>query len=241
MPKKTILVILLTLVVITLAISAGCSSSKGPVQSSQTQATTVTTPSVIITIPDENTIRLHFLSLKKAPLNETETADIIYLQEAEKVQRDIYLFFTQRFQTIPLFNQMAQAANRSMSVDNVILERYGIPNPELQAWGTFTNKKLQVIYDKVTGEGSSPVNALKASATSEDLHIADLNAALGRTDNDDLKFIYNQQLVLSRNNLRGIIPWIAAFEPSYTYSPTYITPNYYTSIITSPMETITIT
>ena len=236
MPKSLYLGILL--LVCTVVATTGCVSQAPSAPS--TGVTPVATPNVVITSPDEYAIRMHFLSLTKASLDETETADINYLQEAEKVQRDIYAFFTQKFQTIPLFSQMAQEANASMTADDVILERYGLPNPELQAPGAFNNKKLQVLYNTVTGEGSSAVNALKASATSEDLHIADLTAAIGRTDNDDLKFIYNEQLLLSRNNMRGIIQWIAAFEPSYQYSPTYITRDYYNGIINSPMDPITI-
>jgi len=64
------------------------------------------------------------------------------------------------------------------------------------------------------------------------MHIADLTAAIGQTDNSDVQFIYRQQLASSRNNLRALNQWITAY--SGTYTPTYITQSSYNEIINSP-------
>jgi hypothetical protein len=61
-------------------------------------------------------------------------------------------------------------------------------------------------------------------------------AAVDRTDNNDLKFIYQQQLAFSRNNVRALAQWITAFGGTYT--PTYITPDYYNALINSPAEPV---
>jgi len=103
--------------------------------------------------------------------------------------------------------------------------------------GKFTNQKLQNLYTTWANDGSiSAISALKAAATSEDMHIADLMAAIGRTDNNDLKFIYQQQLAFSRNNVRALAQWITAFGGTYT--PTYITQDYYNALINSPAEPV---
>ena len=75
-----------------------------------------------------------------------------------------------------------------------------------------------------------------SAATSEEIHIAELTTALGRADNADLRYIYNQELALSRNNLRTIVPQLAAFGTSYVLQ--YLTQDEFNAIVSGPMETV---
>ncbi len=225
--------ILLTLC---LVLAAGCVSQPAQPPAQQTTQTLVT-PTVTIPVSDANATQQAFLAIPQAPLNESERQDILYLQESEKLEHDLYAKFAQQFSSIPVFTSLEQASAVFVKADDVILLRYGITNPEQAALGSFTSPKLQNLYTTWVNDGSlSAISALKAAATSEDMHIADLNAAIGRTDNNDLNFIYRQQLAFSRNNLRALSQWITAFGA--TYIPTYITPDYYNSLINSPAETV---
>jgi len=212
--------------------AAGCVSQTNP-----QPVQTVVTPSVTIVIPEGNTTQTTFLSIPQAPLSDAEKQDITFLQESEKLEHDLYAKFAQQYTSVPVFGSLARAAGVYMTADNVILQRYNITNPELAVPGKFTNTKLQNLYDTYANAGSTSVlGALTAAATSEDMHIADLNAAISRTDNDDLKFIYRQELAFSRNNLRALSQWITAFAGTYT--PTYLTKDYYNALISSPMEPV---
>ena len=230
MPKLLIPGVLVAVFLLLLA--AGCVGDQ-----TQTSAQTVVTPAVTIAIPDSAATQQVFLSIPQAPLTDAEKQDITFLQEAEKLERDLYAKFARQYTSIPVFGSLAQAAGVYMNADNVILQRYNISNPDLTDEGKFSNQKLQVLYNTYASDGStSSMAALKAAATSEDLHIADLDAAIGRTDNDDLKFIYRQERAFSRNNLRALVQWITAFAG--TYSPTYLTKDSYNALISSPMEPV---
>lgn len=119
----------------------------------------------------------------------------------------------------------------------MILERYNIPNLELSQAGLFSNVKLQAVYNTGVNEGDMTLlNALQASAMSEDMHIADLGTTIVRTDNQDLTYIYRSELAQSRNDLRLIVGQIQAFGGNYTL--VYSTADSYNAIISTPMESL---
>jgi hypothetical protein len=178
-----------------------------------------------------------FNALPKADLNATETADIILLQEEAKFAYDLNSALYGMHTTLPLLLNISDSAKISMKIDDVILVRYTIPDPESQKAGVFTNPSLQQMYNNDLNTGlSSAADALKMSAQAADMNAADLTAAIGRTDNNDLIYIYNQQLALARNDLRQLSQALTGYGVVYT--PKYITPESYALIIASPMETI---
>jgi hypothetical protein len=223
-------------ILITLCIAlacAGCVSQPAP----QTTTTLVTPTVTAIPTPVANTSDQTFLSIPQTPLNASERQDVLYLQESEKLEHDLYAKFAQQYTSVPIFASLEQATVPFMKVDDIILVRYGLTDPEKPTVGSFTSPALQNLYVNYMNTGSmSVLAALNSAAKSEDMHIADLQAAISRTDNEDVKFIYRQQLAFSQNNLRALVQWIKAFGG--TYVPTYITPAYYSSIINSPVEPI---
>ncbi|MFA4876900.1 MAG: DUF2202 domain-containing protein [Methanoregula sp.] len=222
-------------VVCILVAAAGCTSQ--PASKTPVVTTTVVTPAVTVAVIAGGTTEATFNSLPQAPLNETEKADIIQLQEDQKCITDINAVLATQHPDVPVFQNLANASKIYQTADNIILTRYGIPNPESTIPGKFTSQKLQLAYNNAVNTGSMSVrDALYVDATAEEMHIADLNAALGRTDNTDLQFIYRQELAFSRNNLRSINQWITAYGSAYT--PTYITVDYYNALTNSPVEQI---
>lgn len=217
--------------VIFLILAAGCTGRQA------TTATTIVTPTVTIAVPDSEAAQKTFQSLPQSALNESETADIVYLQEAEKLESDLNSALFLQHHDITIFANISAATKVAMNADNVILQRYGIPNPENAAPGVFANAKLQDMYNKGVNAGlSGGPEALEASALEEDLHISDLSAALTRTDNADVSYIYRNELVLSKNNLRGLSQWLTAY--GRTYTPVYISQDYYNQIVSTPMESL---
>ena len=71
-------------------------------------------------------------------------------------------------------------------------------------------------------------------ATIEDLDIADLEHWLSKTDNEDIKFVYENLMKGSRNHLRAFIRMLNNYGANY--SPQYISKEEYEQIINSQME-----
>nr|WP_320161009.1 DUF2202 domain-containing protein [uncultured Methanoregula sp.] len=210
--------------------AAGCTG-----QQSGTKA--VVTPAVTVAVASAGSMQAGFQALPQAPLNASETADIIQLQEDQKAITDLNAVLAVQHPDVPVFQSIANASNVYQNADNVILTRYGIPNPEKTAAGVFASQKLQRMYNTGVNTGSMSVkDALLVSATAEDMHIADLEAAIGRTDNTDVQFIYQQELAFSRNNLRALSQWITAYGGVFT--PTYISVDYYNSMMNTPVQQV---
>ncbi|MFA4876901.1 MAG: DUF2202 domain-containing protein [Methanoregula sp.] len=217
------------LVVCILVAAAGCTSQP------PAGRTTAAAPPVTIAVPDTAIVQKTFVVFPEAPLNETEKSDILELQEEEKFIADLNAVLATQHTDIVLFQNIANISKIYQTADNVILLRYGIPNPEKDLAGVFASQKLQLAYNNAINTGSmSAKDALMVDAAAEELHIADLEAAIGRTDNRDTIFIYRQELITSRNNLRAISQAIAAYGSVYT--PKYLSPAYYSSLINSPAE-----
>ncbi|MFA4859939.1 DUF2202 domain-containing protein [Methanoregula sp.] len=200
-------------------------------------APVVVTPAVTNAVYDPAAAQKTFLALPQMPLNASETADILELQEAEKFICDLNAILATQHKDVPVFMTISNGSKVFMVADNVILQRYGLANPENALPGVFTNVKIQRAYNAGVNTGSMGVkDAIMVSATAEDMHIADLAAAIGRTDNTDLQFMYRQELAFARNNLRTLSQWLTAYGGVFT--PTYISVDYYNALMNSPVEQI---
>ena len=80
----------------------------------------------------------------------------------------------------------------------------------------------------------SPVDALIVGATIEDLDIADLEKWINKTDNEDIRFVYENLMKGSRNHMRAFTNWLKMYNKSYT--PKYISKEEFEQIINSDME-----
>jgi hypothetical protein len=227
MPRLPFIGILL--VVCILAASAGCTGLPA--------GRTVVTPAETIPVPDSNATAKTFGALSQAPLNGTEQADILRLQEDQKYITDLNAILATQHPEITVFLNISRASGAYQASDNVILQRYGIASPEKNATAEFSSEKLQAVTDNDINTASNSVrDALLVSARAEELHIVDLESAISRTDNPDLRLIYRQELVSSRNNLRTLSEWIAAYRTAFY--PAYITVDYYRNLTGSPYEQI---
>jgi hypothetical protein len=187
--------------------------------------------------PNVAKIVAQFQAIPATPLSATETSDIIYLQGAQKLQRDLYSYMVEQNNANPIFSNLAQSADAILTADNAILTKYNLPLPTVTAPGTFSDPKLQNLYVYLTGQsGGTTPDQLNTAAMSEEIHISDISAALSHTDNADLKSIYNQELAFSRNNLRAIIPLLSTYGQSYI--PQYLSQDTINSIVSGPMESV---
>ena len=61
-------------------------------------------------------------------LSADETADLLYMREEEKLARDLYLAFYDRY-GLPAFSNIAAAEQRHMDAVRYVLEGYGLVDP----------------------------------------------------------------------------------------------------------------
>jgi len=171
-------------------------------------------------------------------VNETERADLLHMREEEKLARDVYLTLYNRWGLV-IFRNIARSEQRHMDAIKTLLDRYNIPDP-VEATGdrigVFQNQHIQELYYELVEAGnSSIVNALRVGATIEDLDIKDLEDAYNRTDNRDIKTVYENLMRGSRNHLRAFVGMLREYGSNYTCQ--YITQEECEQILSTPMET----
>jgi hypothetical protein len=136
------------------------------------------------------------------PLSETEIKWLTNMREEEKLARDVYLAFFEKY-SLRVFKNIAASEQKHMDAIKTLLDRYQITDPALAEIGIFTpDSGLQAVYDKLTADGSvSLVEALKAGVFIEEMDIDDLEEAISATTHKDLIIVYNNLLQGSQNHL----------------------------------------
>ena len=142
----------------------------------------------------------------KQDVSPTEEKELIYMREEEKLAHDFYYIMYDKWGLRP-FQNITSAEERHMGAIKAMLDKYSISDPvKDMSVGAFTNGDIKMLYDNLVVQGNkSAVDALKAGAEIEELDIKDLLAAITDTDNDDLKFVYNNLVNGSYNHLRAFM------------------------------------
>jgi hypothetical protein len=174
-------------------------------------------------------------SLPKEDLNADELASIAYLREEEKLARDVYTTLYNKWGANP-FTNIAKSEQTHMDAVLLLLNKYGLPDPVgSNVVGKFANIDLQNLYNKLVSDGNvSLLEAYKVGATIEDLDIFDLNNALKKIDNQDIKLVFDNLNKGSRNHMRSFYKNILNSGGSYT--PQFISQLDFDAIINSAME-----
>jgi hypothetical protein len=118
----------------------------------------------------------------------------------------------------------------------ILLDRYNLADPAGEDIpGEFQSAELEKLYGELAAQGSESLSAaLKTGALIEDLDIADLQAALEGSDNRDIGIVFQNLMKGSRNHLRSFVSQLA--RQNITYSPRYISKEYYEQILLKNRE-----
>ena len=137
------------------------------------------------------------------PLSATEKESLLYMREEEKLARDVYNTFYDRY-GLRVFSNIAASEQAHMDAVLTLLNRYGLADPAAAAPGVFNNDDLQALYDDLIDQGSQSLTAaLQAAVLIEETDIADLQDGLALTSHADLRAVYNNLLRASQNHLRA--------------------------------------
>ena len=101
-----------------------------------------------------------------APLSADEADTLLWMQEEEKMGRDVYLNLYQRWNK-PVFKRIATSEQRHFNAISAKIELFGLADTALPDRGQFNNTDLQAMYDQLVAEGAlSYVHALAVAPPS---------------------------------------------------------------------------
>ncbi|MEO2066155.1 MAG: DUF2202 domain-containing protein [Desulfurobacteriaceae bacterium] len=176
-------------------------------------------------------------TLPKEPISKEEINDLLHMREEEKLARDVYLTLS-NYYPFPVFRNIARSEEQHMRIIKLLLNKYSLPDPVEASRGkvgVFKDPKLQELYNKLVSQGSfSLIDALKVGATIEDLDIKDLEEALSRTDNKDIRVVYQELMKSSRNHMRAFIRLLRRYGSDY--QSRYISSEEFNSILSVKHE-----
>jgi hypothetical protein len=169
-------------------------------------------------------------------ISEDEKEGLLFMREEEKLARDVYSMLHDKW-GLTIFANISQSEQTHTEAVRTLLVKYDIVDPVSDdSVGKFVNTDLAKLYTDLIAEGQkSAVDALKVGALIEDLDIKDLQESIAKTDNDDIKLVYENLMKGSRNHLRSFISQIRS--QGGTYQPIYITQEDFDAIVSSPRET----
>ncbi|ADN37555.1 Protein of unknown function DUF2202 [Methanolacinia petrolearia DSM 11571] len=152
-------------------------------------------------------------------LTAEEEEWILYMAEEEKLARDAYLYYYDKWGS-QVFSNIAGSEQTHMDSMALLIERYGLEDPVTDERGVFTNSSLQAAYDDLVNSGSvSEIDALTNSAYIEELDITDLDEAIAGTDKQDLVLVYSNLRNGSENHLRAFIRNLGVLQPALEPGP----------------------
>ena len=154
---------------------------------------------------------------------------LILMREEEKMARDVYAFFYEKFK-YRIFGNITKSENRHFDAILSLLNYFLITDPSTNTAGTFSNANLQNLYNKFTTEALTVDDALKTGAFIEEYDIADLKKLISETTNSDIKTVYSNLLRGSGFHLKAFTSLLAA--RGIVYQPTILTTSEFNAIVT---------
>ncbi len=175
------------------------------------------------------------MNMPKQSLSEIEIQGIEYMREEEKLARDVYEYlygvWGQR-----TFSNIEKAEVTHMNAVKALIEKYGLKDPASdEPAGKFSDSHLQELYDQLTTMGNkSLIDALKVGALIEETDIEDLEKYIANTDNEDVKFVYENLLKGSENHLRAFVRVLET--QGVNYQPQILSQSQFDAIISGTNE-----
>lgn len=167
-------------------------------------------------------------------LSVAEAEDLTYMREEEKLARDVYLTMDEYWHN-RIFVNIAESEQTHTETIQMLLDKYGLVDPALDAIGYFTNSDLQALYDELVTRGmASELEALHVGGLIEEVDMRDIQEAIERTDHEDIANAYESLLCGSRNHLRAFVDAIE--RQGVSYEAQHLSQDEVDTIVESPME-----
>ena len=157
-------------------------------------------------------------TLPKGKLNTAEINGLLLMREEEKLAHDVYVTLGKKWPKVRPFTNIPHAESRHMKAVKALLDRYDLEDPVKKASkvGKFQSKSMQKLYDALVEKGKTSVeDAIQVGAEIEELDIADLRKLMKKTDNKDIRIVYQNLLKGSRNHLRAFSRHLERYDVEY--------------------------
>jgi hypothetical protein len=126
-------------------------------------------------------------------LTEGEKEGVKRIYEVEKVARDAYQYFFDKWGT-PVQHVISGSEQNHMDIMKELIDKYNLGDPAKgNGYGEFSNSELRQLYhDLVESGSSSEVDALSTSAMIEEFDILEIKKYVNNTNRDDVISAYNK-------------------------------------------------
>ncbi len=162
-------------------------------------------------------------------LAEAEVYGLMEMREEEKLARQVYIFFYEKYQ-YRVFNNISKSENAHTSAVLNLIDGFGLTDPTPVAYTEFNNPLFADLYAQLTEKGSeSLVEALKVGAFIEEYDINDLQNLFETTENATVKKVYGNLLRASKFHLKAFTNSLKLLKATYT--PTVISVEEYNDIL----------
>ncbi len=162
-------------------------------------------------------------------LTESDSAGLMEMRKEEKLAHDVYAYFYEKYNYI-LFRNISRSETAHTSAVLYLINGYGLTDPTPENAGEFYDSQFTDLYEQLTSAGSvSLIEALKAGALIEETDIADLEAQLETTENEDILRVYSHLLAGSKIHLRAFTTALTRLGEAYT--PQVLTAEEYQKIL----------
>lgn len=164
-----------------------------------------------------------------ATLSEEEVDGLMEMREEEKLARDVYLAFYEKYGQA-VFNNISKSEDAHSRAVLHLIDGFGLIDPALEDVGEFNSELFVGLYAQLTEKGfESLVEALKIGAFIEEYDIADLENLLEKTENETITRVYSNLLRGSKNHIRAYTNALTSLGETYT--PTIISQEEYEQIL----------
>lgn len=172
--------------------------------------------------------------LPSTALTEAEINMLQFMREEEKLARDVYQYFSDKY-GLNVFNNIKSSEQTHTSAVLAIMNQYNVPDIAATTPGVFNNGELQALYAALIEQGNASVSAaLIVGATIEDVDIRDLRVAVTTTAKTDIIDMYKRLECASDNHLRAFTNNLNGY--GVTYTPQFISAADYAEILNGAHE-----
>jgi hypothetical protein len=162
-------------------------------------------------------------------LTEAEIAGLMEMREEEKLAKQVYVFFYEKYE-YRVFNNISKSENAHTSAVLHLIDGFGLTDPTPAVDTEFNNPVFTELYAQLTEKGSeSPIEALKVGAFIEEFDINDLQGLIETTEDPTIKRVYSNLLRASKIHLKAFTNVLKI--QGATYTPTVISVEEYNEIL----------
>ena len=167
-------------------------------------------------------------------LSEAEINMLQFMREEEKLARDVYQHFYEKF-GLNIFKNIKSSEQTHTDAVLTVMNQYHVPDIAATEPGVFNIPELQTLYNALIAQGDVSVTAaLTVGATVEDVDIRDLREGISGTTNTDIVNMYQRLECASNNHLRSFTGNLSNY--GVTYAPQFISQALYEEIINGAHE-----